>query len=116
LKRSQLLREMAQRNGSSSFRQSARDTLTDSGNRMSLEVDAETSSQLNTCTIRPLRKGEEREAAVVLAKSYEFDPRYYYWTYAVEPELRLKITRKISESVIKVGDVVMCVCVCLQLF
>lgn len=52
-------------------------------------------------TVRPLKKGEEKEAASVLAKAYEYDPRFYYWTYEVEQAERLKITKSIFSSVVK---------------
>ncbi len=84
-------------------------------------------------SIRPMRKGEEVEAAAVLARfvqsaisekktkqnktkqnkqtneltffmvinrAYEKDPRFYYWTYAVDAELRMKITRQLMDAVV----------------
>jgi ribosomal protein S18 acetylase RimI-like enzyme len=50
--------------------------------------------------IRPLKKGEEAEAARVLARAYEQDPRFYYWTYACAQEKRRKITRQLMEAVV----------------
>ena len=50
--------------------------------------------------VRPLKKGEECEAARVLARAYEQDPRFYYWTYVCTPEKRAKITRQLMEAVV----------------
>jgi ribosomal protein S18 acetylase RimI-like enzyme len=64
------------------------------GSSMSLPLTSDSISY------RPLRKGEEKEAAVVLAHAYEFDPRFYYWTFKVEAETRFKITLKLMEAVV----------------
>ena len=51
-------------------------------------------------SFRPLRKGEEKEASRVLAEAYMYDPRFYYYTYAVDEETRRKITLKLMEAVL----------------